>query len=95
MSSKLNCVSVEKWGLMVRKKNMQLLLLQRSKAATRHKSFLSSEDGYPCLTTVRLELAKREGNAKTGCKQIKSSFYKVKSDWIKFRECGSVQSFLP
>lgn len=78
MSYKLNCVSVEKWGLMVRKKNTQLLLLQKAKAASRHKSFLSSEDGYTCLSIVRLELTKREGNAKTGCKQIKSSFSKVK-----------------
>lgn len=64
-----------------KKENMQLLLLQRSKAATRQNIFLSCEDGYTCLSTVQLQLTKREGNAKTGVQtQIKSSPYEVKNN---------------
>lgn len=46
----------------------QLLPLQISQAAARHRHFLSSEDDYTNLGTVRPKLTEREGNTETGCK---------------------------
>lgn len=46
----------------------QLLPLQISQAAARHRHFLCSEDSYTNLSTVRPKLTERKGNTETGCK---------------------------
>jgi len=66
MSYKLNHVSVEKWGLKVRKKRKCSYFFYKGPKEQLVIKASFPADGYTCLSTVRLELTKREGNTKTG-----------------------------
>jgi len=67
----------------------QLLLLQISQAAARHRSFLSSGHDYTYLSAVRPELPEREGNTKTGCK------HKPREHFTKLKVTKSTPKYAP